>query len=81
MKKVNKITEILKTMEAFLLLSLPTNSSVKADRTHSTMENWEPNPRVAIMKKKKMAQSCGAGIRDRASGYTTNARPGPGIHR
>ena len=34
-------------------------------------------PRVAIMKKKRMAHSCGAAIRERASGYTTNARPGP----
>ena len=29
------------------------------------------------MKKKQMAQSCGAGICEMASGYTTNARPGP----
>ena len=44
------------------------NSSVSADKTHSTIENCDPNPSVAIMMKKKIAHNWGTGMRDRASG-------------
>jgi len=43
-------------------------SSWKALRTHSIMENWEPNPRVANMRKKKTDQRGAIGILAKASG-------------
>ena len=45
--------------------------------TVSTIANWEPRPTVESMKKKKIDQIVGNGICESASGYTTNARPGP----
>jgi len=37
----------------------------------------ELNPRVIIMKKKRIDQRGGRGMVDKASGYTTNVNPGP----
>jgi hypothetical protein len=37
-------------------------------------------PSKYSMKKKRIAQSCGSGNIDIASGYVTNARPGPEIN-
>lgn len=37
-------------------------------------------PRVKSMRKKMMAQKGDSGSRVRASGYTTNAMPGPDTH-
>ena len=68
---------ILKIMLFFLGLSHWGNSSVNALRTHSIIENCEPNPRVAIIIKKNTDHSGATGILVKASGYTINASPGP----
>ena len=68
---------ILNIMLFFFGLNHSGNSSVKALRTHSIMENCEPKPRVSIMMKKKTDHSGATGIFDSASGYTMKARPGP----
>ncbi|KAG8231000.1 hypothetical protein J437_LFUL010016 [Ladona fulva] len=41
------------------------------------LQTWLPRPRQNSMKKNKKAHSCGRGMCNTASGYATNARPGP----
>jgi hypothetical protein len=41
---------------------------INESRTHSAKESNEPKPIVIIIKKKKIHQSHGKGINDRASG-------------
>ena len=37
----------------------------------------DPKPRINIMKKKRIAHSCGNGIKSTASGYVMKVNPGP----
>jgi hypothetical protein len=46
-----------------------------------TMFTWLSNPNVINMKKKQIAQNGAPGIKETASGYATNAKPGPVTHR
>lgn len=45
--------------------------------TICTGANVEPNPRIIIIRKKRIAHNCGIGMSRIASGKITNDKPGP----